>query len=123
VSILNVTSRQAAYCEELLKKLRVAGVRAKWDDRNEKLGFKIREAQLQKIPYMLIIGDNEVDKRTLSVRLKNGQMLNNLSVDEFVSSLKNEISERLLTSPLATSQPDAAQAGDPKTNLNQEAGN
>ncbi len=70
-----------------------------YDARNEKLGYKIREAQLQKTPYMLIIGDAEMEKKTLSVRLNNGQMVNNISVDEFINSVSKEIRERALSSP------------------------
>lgn len=105
VAILNVTERQSAYCEELLTKFRSRGIRAHFDDRNEKLGFKIREAQLSKTPYMLIIGDAEVEKRVVSVRLRNGQTVNNLAVDEFVTLVSNEIGERTLTSPLASAAP------------------
>lgn len=107
VQVVNVTERQGLYCLELHKRLRAEGVRAHWDNRNEKLGYKIREAQLQKIPYMLVIGDKEVETQTVSVRLKSGQMMNNISVDDFVSKVTTEIRERALTSPY----------------LNQEAGN
>jgi threonyl-tRNA synthetase len=118
VTILNVTDRQATYCQELVEELRKAGVRAAFDGRNEKLGFKIREAQLMKTPYMLIIGDAELDKRTVSVRLRNGQTLNGLSRDEFIKSLLKEIRERSLTSPLAVNTEPAS-----ASNLNQEASN
>jgi threonyl-tRNA synthetase len=118
VAILNVTERQSDYCRELTEKLRAEGIRAHWDDRNEKLGFKIREAQLQKIPYMLIIGDNEVEKRSVSVRLKTGKNLNDLAFDEFFEQLKIEIRDRSLESQFA-----ASAVGVGITNLNQEAGN
>lgn len=121
VAILNVTERQNAYCEELLKDLRSRGVRAQWDSRNEKLGFKIREAQLMKTPYMLIIGDAEVEKRTVSVRLRGGQTVNGLSFDEFSNLIVKEIRERELTSPLAKQV--EAQGDKNKANLNQEASN
>jgi threonyl-tRNA synthetase len=117
VVILNVTSHQNAYCEELLAQLRSKGVRARFDSRNEKLGFKIREAQLLKTPYMMIIGDNEVAQRVVSVRLKNGQMVNGLKTDHFVSELTKEIKERSLTSPFAIA------AETTKENMNQEASN
>lgn len=109
IAILNVTERQSAYCEEILAKLKGHKVRAHFDNRNEKLGFKIREAQLQKTPYMLIIGDAEVEKRTVSVRLRNGQTVNGLSLDAFVETVSKEIRERALTSPLAE-QSEAAPA-------------
>jgi threonyl-tRNA synthetase len=60
------------------------GVRAEYDARNEKLGFKIREAQLQKIPYMLVVGDQEVQNRTVTVRLNDGRNINGMPFDQFV---------------------------------------
>ncbi len=125
IAILNVTDRQAAYCEELLKTFRAKGVRAHFDARSEKLGFKIREAQLQKTPYMLIIGDNEVENRMVSVRLRNGQTVNNLPVDQFVQTVVTEIRERQLTSPLATETSAGAdsQKADMNGKMNQEARN
>jgi threonyl-tRNA synthetase len=119
VVVLNVVERQSAYCEELNKKLRAAGIRSHWDGRNEKLGYKIREAQLVKTPYMLVIGDAEVEKGVVSVRLKNGQMVNNMAVDEFIQIITKEIRERSLTSLLAHEEAPKAE----NTNLNQEAGN
>ena len=114
VAILNVTDRQTAYCEEILNRLRQLDIRSHYDNRNEKLGFKIRESQLQKTPYMLIIGDNELEKREVSVRLSNGQLVNGLSVDAFLELIHKEIGERALTSSLAlasaTIHPDKAQA-------------
>lgn len=100
VVILNVTDKQDAYCKELLANLKAAGVRAHFDSRNEKLGFKIREAQLAKIPYMLVIGDAEVEKRTVTVRLKNGQQVPGLAADEFVRLVIKEIRERSLTNEI-----------------------
>jgi threonyl-tRNA synthetase len=99
VRILNVTDAQADYCHHLAKEFKAAGVRAHFDSRAEKLGYKIREAQLQKVPYMMIIGDKERDSETVSLRLRNGQNVNGLKRDEFMNSLKKEISERKLVSP------------------------
>ena len=67
------------------------GLRVEIDDRNEKIGYKIREARLQKVPYMLVIGDNEVENRTLSVRERgeNGD-LGSMSVDEFITRAVEE---------------------------------
>lgn len=119
VEILNVVERQSEYCAELLKKLKARGIRAHWDSRNEKLGFKIREAQLQKTPYMVVIGDNEVENKTVSVRLKSGQNINGLSLDVFADKLMTEIRERKLTSPFA----EGIEQTNKNANLNQEAGN
>lgn len=99
VAILSVTDAQNDYCLELEKKLKAEGVRVEFDQRSEKLGFKIREAQLQKIPYMLVIGDKEKAAGNISVRLKSGATRYGLSVSEFVSKLKCEILERNLQSP------------------------
>ena len=117
VVVVNVVERQSEYCKELTEKLRAEGIRAHWDGRNEKLGYKIREAQLMKTPYMMVIGDAEVEKRTVSVRLKSGQMLNHLSFDEFVTGLRKEIKERSLVSPFASATADGA------AQPNQEASN
>lgn len=118
VAILSVTERQNDYCREILQRLKAAGIRADWDDRGEKLGYKIREAQLQKVPYMLIIGDQELEKRTVSVRLKSGANLNGLQLDEFVNTLTKEIGERSLTTTFTV--PEGAAD---KKNMNQEARN
>lgn len=125
VVILNVTEKQSAYCEELKKELLAAGVRVKWDARNEKLGFKIREAQLAKIPYMLVIGDAEVQNRTVTLRLRNGQQVPAVKASEFVEKIKNEIGERTLTSQYLIEAASTSTAGGGKgeSNGNQEARN
>ena len=97
VAILSVTDRQNDYCKALNEKLRAHGIRSEWDSRGEKLGYKIREAQLAKIPYMLIIGDQELENKTVSVRMRNGANLNGLTQDEFINTLTQEIRERSLT--------------------------
>lgn len=104
VVILNVTDRQTDYCRGLLSLLQAKGVRARYDDRNEKLGFKIREAQLAKTPYMLIVGDSEMEKEVVSIRLRSGEMVNNVSKDDFVDKLMKEIGERSLSSLLASNE-------------------
>ncbi len=99
VAILSVTDSQNDYCLELERKLKAEGVRVEFDQRSEKLGFKIREAQLQKIPYMLVIGDKEKAAGNVSVRLKSGATKYGLNFSDFVSKLKCEIQERSLHSP------------------------
>ena len=106
VQILNVTDRQAEYCRGLATALKKQGVRVHFDDRAEKLGYKIREAQMQKTPYMLIIGDSEMDGKKVSVRLRNGETVNNLSVEEFTTKLVSEIKERSLVSPFVAKSAD-----------------
>lgn len=93
-----VTDRQLDYAKTLCEQLRKAGVRAHVDERSEKLGYKIREAQLQKVPYMVILGDKEVANKTISLRLKRGQVLEGMSSDKFVETLNREISGRHLES-------------------------
>lgn len=96
VAILTVTDRQLDYAQNLVKQLKAVNVRADVDVRGEKLGYKIREAQLQKIPYMLILGDKEVESGTVSVRLKNGTELKGVPFSEFLEKIQIEIETRKL---------------------------
>ena len=91
--VLTVTDAQASYASELHEKLRNAGVRVQKDLRNEKLGFKIREAQLQKIPYMLIIGDKELETGTVTPRFRDGKNLEPMTVDQFISFIAQETAD------------------------------
>lgn len=100
VSILNVTDRVNDFCESLELELRKEGVRVEFDRRNEKLNYKIREAQLQKIPFMIIVGDKEAEQGTVSVRLRDGTMLNNLNKTDFIQKLLLEIKKRDLNMTL-----------------------
>jgi threonyl-tRNA synthetase len=88
--ILNITDAQLDYVEKTYKDLRLAGVRIEKDTRNEKLNYKIREAQLAKIPYMLIIGDKEVEEQTVTVRLRNGKNLPPMSAADFAELIRKE---------------------------------
>jgi threonyl-tRNA synthetase len=88
--LLTVTDAQVPYAERLFEQLRGAGIRIQKDFRNEKLGFKIREAQLQKVPYMLVIGDKEVENGTLTPRFRDGKNLDPMSAEEFVAFINNE---------------------------------
>ncbi|HID98428.1 MAG TPA: threonine--tRNA ligase [Thermodesulfobacteriaceae bacterium] len=92
-AVLNVTDTQMDWAESVAEKLRNAGVRVETDLRNEKLGKKIREAQLKKTPYMLIVGDHEVKDRTVSPRTRKGEQLDPMSVDSFVSMVQDECHE------------------------------
>jgi threonyl-tRNA synthetase len=94
VKIINITDAQENFAQELQKKLITLGVRAEADLRNEKLGYKIREAQLQKVPYMVILGDKEVANQSISLRLKNGKEIKDLKIDEFINKLTTEILTR-----------------------------
>ncbi|PLX67282.1 MAG: threonine--tRNA ligase [Denitrovibrio sp.] len=88
VRIINVTDAQADYCKDLEKKLKMEGFRVDSDLRNEKMGFKIREAQMEKIPHMIIIGQKEVDEELVSVRLRNGENKNELDFSTYLSVLR-----------------------------------
>jgi threonyl-tRNA synthetase len=89
--ILNITDDQAAYGEVVFKELRKAGIRIEKDLRNEKLNYKIREAQVAKIPYMLIIGDKEMADNTVTVRLRNGENLSPMAISEFAALIADEV--------------------------------
>ena len=91
IKLLPIADRHLDYAYDIKKQLEQNGLRAEVDDRNEKIGYKIREARLQKIPYMLIIGDNEVENRTLSVRQRgeNGD-LGAMNVSDFIARAVKE---------------------------------
>ncbi|HSH69839.1 MAG TPA: threonine--tRNA ligase [Deferrisomatales bacterium] len=94
VILLPITDRHAPYAREVEGLLRSRGLRAEMDGRNEKLGFKIREAQLQKIPFMVVIGDNEVADRAVSPRRYGGDSESSVPLDEFVQRVVEESSPR-----------------------------
>ncbi len=91
--VLTVTDRQNDWAKEVEKRLLELGVRVETDLRNEKLGKKIREAQLQKIPYMLIVGDKELESKTLSPRTRKGETLEAMDIESFYALLKKECEE------------------------------
>ncbi len=88
--ILNVSDKQSEYAQEIYKKLKNLGFRVENDLRNEKIGFKIREHTLQKVPYLLIIGDKEVNGSTVTVRSRSGEDLGAMLLSDFVSLLEKE---------------------------------
>jgi threonyl-tRNA synthetase len=92
--VLNITDRQAEYVGEVVKSLRDKGFRAESDLRNEKIGFKIREHTLQKVPYLLVVGDREVQQRTVTVRDRRGQDLGTLALEAFAERLREEVEQR-----------------------------
>ncbi len=93
--ILNITDDQAEYCQEVYAQLRKAGVRIEKDLRNEKLNYKIREAQLMKTPYMLIVGDREKADGTITVRKKNGENLPPMTPQAFAEMVEKECVEAM----------------------------
>jgi len=88
--VLTVTDNHIPYAQEVLAQLREAGIRVQSDFRNEKLSFKIREAQLQKIPYMLIIGDKEMELGTVTPRYRDGKNLDAMKPADFVAFVETE---------------------------------
>ena len=96
VRVMNITDRSAEYAEDVVAKLKAQGVRAEVDLRNEKIGYKIREAQGQKIPYMLVVGDKEVENGTVSVRTRSGGDKGSISLDEFAETITKQIRDREL---------------------------
>ena len=94
VKILPITDRAADYCSELKEKLDAAGYRVEVDSRNEKIGYKIRGAQLEKIPYMLVIGDKETEAGTVAVRTREGKDLGAMPLDDFLARIQKEVAEK-----------------------------
>jgi len=94
VAILPIADRHLDYAERVLARLQAAGLRAALDGRQEKIGFKIREAQLQKVPYMLVIGDREAAEGTVAVRSRTGGDLGARPLDEFVRAVSDERASR-----------------------------
>ncbi len=89
--ILTVTDNQVPYAREVFDALREAGIRVQNDFRNEKLGFKIREAQLQRVPFMFVIGDKEVETRTVTPRYRDGSNLPAMKLSELVDYIQTEV--------------------------------
>jgi threonyl-tRNA synthetase len=92
--VMNITDSQAEACGSVVEKLKENGIRAISDLRNEKIGFKIRERTLERIPYLLVLGDREVEEGTVNVRTRSGTNLGTMSIDAFVDLVKAAVAER-----------------------------
>ena len=92
--ILNITDKQAEFAKKVQKKLLLQGFKVELDLRNEKVGYKIREHILQRVPYMLVIGDRELETNTVAVRTRSGEDLGTMSVDDLVNKFSSEIASR-----------------------------
>ncbi len=92
--VMPITDRAADYAKQIAQRLDQEGVRVDTDLRNEKIGYKIREAQMQKLPYMLVVGDKEAEAGTVSVRTRGGVDLGAMPVDDFIAKIKEEIKTR-----------------------------
>lgn len=96
VRVLPISDKHYAYAQNVYGRLLENDIRAELDDRNEKIGYKIREAQLQKIPYMLIVGDKEVEQGTVSLRSRKEGDLGAISLNEFIEKILKEIATKAL---------------------------
>jgi len=94
VVVLNIADRQAEYAGLVTRKLENQGIRVKIDLRNEKIGFKIREHSIQRVPYLLILGDKELENQTITVRTQKGEDIGSLPIVEFIERVKNEIADK-----------------------------
>ena len=94
VVLMNITDNQAEYIQKVEKTLQNKGFRVISDLRNEKIGFKIREHTIQKVPYLLVVGDKEMENNSLSVRTRTGEDLGSLTVDEFIAHLEADIQSK-----------------------------
>ncbi len=93
VVVMNITDSQAEYVQEVEKKLKELGIRAISDLRNEKIGFKIREHTLKRIPFMLVVGEKEKESGQVAVRTRKGEDLGSVSIDDFIAQIQTAIAE------------------------------
>ena len=96
VKVLPITDRALEYADQIAKQLDGAGFRVEVDERNEKIGKKIREATLEKIPYMLVVGDRDMENQTVSVRLRTGEDLGAMSLADFTARLKQDVDTKAI---------------------------
>lgn len=94
IAVMNIADRQAEHCQKICEELEKQGFRVKIDLRNEKIGFKIREHSMQRVPYLLIIGDKELEDGTIAVRSQKGENLGAMAIEDFTERLRKEIEER-----------------------------
>jgi threonyl-tRNA synthetase len=94
VTLIPITDAQIPYAKEIQERLAEEGFRVEIDQRSEKLGFKIREAQLHKVPYMVVLGEKEVTAKVVSVRARNGGDKGQMSVRDLIGMLKKEADEK-----------------------------
>ena len=94
VKILPITDRQIAYANELCEKMKEKGIRVSVDDRSEKIGYKIREAQMEKVPYMLVVGEKEMEAGQVAVRRRDKGDIGAIEADEFIATVVNDIAEK-----------------------------
>src|SRR5262249_30815931 len=95
--VLPISEKFSDYARAVHERLRAAKIRAELDDRNEKLGYRVREAQLKKVPYMLVVGERERQAGTVSLRVRSGDDLGAVALDRVVADLSAEIAARAAT--------------------------
>ena len=95
VTVIPITDRQHEYARMVFDQLQNAGIRTKLDDRNEKVGYKIREAETQKIPYMIVLGDKELEAETISVRKRQEGDQGSMKIDEFITEICNKVEQKV----------------------------
>ncbi len=91
IKVLPISDKHVEYADKLFEQFRAAGLRVEVDDRNEKIGYKIREAQLEKVPYMLVVGDKEVEANSVGVRSRKDGDLGAMAVEEFIAKVVKEV--------------------------------
>ena len=96
VKIITVTDRNIPFAQKVLKELRKYNLRAELNADAETLGKKVRDAQLEKVNYMVTIGDKEVEKKTLAIRTRDGKVSFGIKVDDFIKQIKEEISSKAI---------------------------
>jgi threonyl-tRNA synthetase len=92
--VLSVSEKHAEYAKEVTESLKAANIRADIDDSNEKLGKKIRDGKIEKIPYLLVVGDKEVESKMVSVESRDAGKLDAMSISDFISRATEEIKTR-----------------------------
>ena len=95
VKVLPIADAQNEYAEEVAQKLRQIKVRVEVDESNEKIGYKIRKAQLEKVPYMLVVGAKEVEVNAVAVRSRKSGDMGQMQVDEFINKIQDEIKSKI----------------------------
>ena len=94
VTVIPIADRHVEYARDVAQKLRAEGLRVELDERPERMNAKIRDAQNQKVPYMLVLGDNEMNNGCVSLRVRDGTQQNNIPLDEFMVRAKDRIAKR-----------------------------
>jgi threonyl-tRNA synthetase len=92
--VMNITDKQAEYSKKVVESLKIQGFRVESDLRNEKIGFKIREHTLTRVPYLLVVGDREMENGSVAVRTRSGEDLGSLTVEELSSRLRDQVARR-----------------------------